>query len=116
MIQAPVRPFIHFQTPPYDTPPAQTQMVLTQGVLSAISAGMLIYAATVEMLGGDFVFGDVAGDHGHSHDHGHGHGREPGHGLSEDGEVRRSGTGRRVLAVVSLMAGVFAMGVVGLGE
>jgi zinc transporter 1/2/3 len=74
---------------------------------------MLIYAATVEMLGGDFVFGDVAGDHGHSHDHGH-------HDLSEAeyGEVKRekSGTGRRVLAVVSLLAGVVGMGVVGLGE
>ena len=86
-------------------------MIFTQGVLSAISAGMLIYAATVEMLGGDFVFGDVAGDHGHSHDHGHGHGH--GHG-----EMKRSGsgTGRRVLAVVSLVAGVIGMGVVGLGE
>lgn len=92
--------------------PSQTaQMGLTQGVLSAISAGMLIYAATVEMLGGDFVFGDVAGELGPSHDHGHGH---------HDGvrEVKKSGsgTGRRVLAVASLLAGVVGMGLVGLGE
>lgn len=37
--------------------------------MSAISAGMLIYVSTVEMIAGDFVFGDVEG---HSH-HGHGH-------------------------------------------
>jgi len=88
-------------------------MNLTQGLLSAISAGMLIYAATVEMLGGDFVFGDVAGDHGHSHDHGQ-------HDDSEHtqlpGEAKRSGTGRRVLAVMSLLAGVAGMGMIGLGE
>ncbi len=28
-------------------------MLLTQGVMSAVSAGMLIYAATVEMLAAD---------------------------------------------------------------
>ncbi|TFK38474.1 ZIP zinc transporter-domain-containing protein [Crucibulum laeve] len=47
------------------------RMYLTQGLMSAISAGMLIYAATVEVIAGDFVFGDVAG---HSHSHGHSHG------------------------------------------
>ena len=46
--------------------------------MSAISAGMLIYAATVEMLAGDFVFGDVDGGHHHHHhephaDEGHAH-------------------------------------------
>lgn len=45
-------------------------MLLVQGVMSAISAGMLIYAATVEMLAGDFVFGDVEGGH-HHHHHAH---------------------------------------------
>lgn len=35
--------------------------------MSAISAGMLIYAATVEMIAGDFVFGDVEGGHHHHH-------------------------------------------------
>ncbi|EDR11988.1 uncharacterized protein LACBIDRAFT_314028 [Laccaria bicolor S238N-H82] len=39
-------------------------MLLTQGLMSAILAGLLIYAATVEMIAGDFVFGDVVG-HGH---------------------------------------------------
>lgn len=42
-------------------------MLLTQGVMSAISAGLLIYAATVEMIAGDFVFGDVEGGHHHHH-------------------------------------------------
>ncbi|KJA18938.1 hypothetical protein HYPSUDRAFT_205019 [Hypholoma sublateritium FD-334 SS-4] len=46
------------------------KMLLVQGVMSAISAGMLIYAATVEMLAGDFVFGDVEGGH-HHHHHAH---------------------------------------------
>jgi zinc transporter 1/2/3 len=45
-------------------------MYLTQGLMSAISAGMLIYVSTVEMIAGDFVFGDVDG-HGHGHGHGH---------------------------------------------
>jgi len=31
------------------------QMKFTQGLMCAISAGMLIYAACVEMLAGDFV-------------------------------------------------------------
>jgi len=42
-------------------------MLFIQGVMSAISAGMLIYAATVEMIAGDFVFGDVDGGHHHHH-------------------------------------------------
>lgn len=70
-------------------------MLLVQGIMSAISAGMLIYAATVEMLAGDFVFGDVEGGHHHHHHahdddgeheeelfgygHGHGHGNGNGH-------------------------------------
>jgi solute carrier family 39 (zinc transporter), member 1/2/3 len=97
-------------------------MGLTQGVLSSISAGMLIYAATVEMLGGDFVFGDVAGDHGHGHhasevsEHGHGHEQIHGEGKSQGEGKKTSGMGRRVLAVLSLLAGVVGMGVLGLGE
>ena len=90
-------------------------MGLTQGVLSAISAGMLIYAATVEMLGGDFVFGDVAGDHGHIHDHGHGHESGEGKG-SSTGTGTPSAMRKRVMAVASLLAGVLGMGLVGLGE
>lgn len=94
-------------------------MALTQGLLSAVSAGMLIYAATVEMLAGDFVFGDIGGDHGHSHDHTHdhehGHGHSHGHEISTN-ETKRGGIWRKVLAVASLLAGVAGMGVVGLGE
>jgi len=49
---------------------ALARMYLIEGLMSAISAGMLIYVATVEMIAGDFVFGDVDGHshHGHSHD------------------------------------------------
>lgn len=57
-------------------------MLLIKGVMSAISAGMLIYAATVEMIAGDFVFGDVEGGHHHHHS-----GHEEGsieHGLNKD--------------------------------
>jgi len=43
-------------------------MLLIKGVMSAVSAGMLIYAATVEMIAGDFVFGDVEGGHHHHHE------------------------------------------------
>lgn len=82
-------------------------MHLIQGLMSGISAGMLIYAATVEMLAGDFVFGDVGGDHGHGHDHEHSHSHT---------ETKRSGIWRRVLAVVSLLAGATTMALVGLGE
>ena len=40
---------------PVDTALITAQLTFTQGLMSAISAGMLIYAATVEMLAGDFV-------------------------------------------------------------
>ncbi|KAG6853197.1 hypothetical protein C0991_006186 [Blastosporella zonata] len=84
------------------------QMRLTQGLMSGISAGMLIYAATVEMLAGDFVFGDVGGDHGHGHGHGHS-------GLDEVHEHDESAVQvrRKVLAVCSLLAGAAAMAFVG---
>jgi len=109
------------------------QMLLTQGLMSAISAGLLIYAATVEMIAGDFVFGDVEG-HGHHHlggpnarqegERGEGegegivyhdldevHGHEHGH----NGQGPSS-MGKKALAVVSLLAGVLGMVLVGLGE
>lgn len=131
---------------------------MVQGVMSAISAGMLIYAATVEMLAGDFVFGDVEGgthhhhshggdedhyEHGreHHHDHDHDHEQEPDHGptiapcsgqvakqkraatTSDPGEEhggggsgKKASMGKRVLAVLSLLAGVGMMIVIGLGE
>ncbi|KAL7278169.1 hypothetical protein ACG7TL_008142 [Trametes sanguinea] len=63
------------------------RLMLVQGVMSAISAGMLIYAACVEMLAGDFVM---------------------------DAHLWRSSVRRQVLALVSLFAGVFAMAAIGL--
>ncbi|KAF7789163.1 hypothetical protein EIP86_000100 [Pleurotus ostreatoroseus] len=57
-----------------------------QGVMSAMSAGMLIYAACVEMLAGDFVM---------------------------DPLMWRSSWRRQVMALASLAAGVSAMAVVG---
>jgi solute carrier family 39 (zinc transporter), member 1/2/3 len=53
-----------------------------QGVLSAMSAGMLIYAACIEMLAGDFVM---------------------------DPTMWRSGLRRQLMALLSLVAGVAAM-------
>lgn len=114
--------------------------------MSAISAGMLIYASTVEMLAGDFVFGDLADEH-HRHsdggalgDKGQGaDGHDDGYpenssysdggpehmesdrvwGREEDEGERRKGHGglwRKIVAVMSLLAGVTAMELVGLGE
>ncbi|KAG5635977.1 hypothetical protein H0H81_009481 [Sphagnurus paluster] len=91
------------------------RMHLTQGLMSGISAGMLIYAATVEMLAGDFVYGDVGGDHGQLHDHDHGHAAHE--HVHTHGDDSTMGSGRRkVVAVGSLVAGVLTMGLVGLGE
>ena len=61
-------------------------MILVQGVMSAISAGMLIYAACVEMLAGDFVM---------------------------DAHLWRSSVRRQMLALGSLFAGVLAMAAIG---
>ncbi|KAH7886695.1 zinc iron permease [Phlebopus sp. FC_14] len=61
-------------------------MRLIQGLMCAISAGMLIYAACVEMLAGDFVMDPI---------------------------LWRSGLGKQALALVSLAAGVTAMALVG---
>lgn len=110
------------------------QMLLTQGLMSAISAGLLIYAATVEMIAGDFVFGDVEG-HGHHHHGGpnakqnergegegegtvhHDHDEVEGHGdeYGHNGHGASS-MGKKALAVMSLLAGVLGMVLVGLGE
>jgi solute carrier family 39 (zinc transporter), member 1/2/3 len=58
---------------------AEAKLKLIQGLpMSDISAGMLIYASCVEMLGGDFVFGSV----GEGHGHGHGGGRHWGWDVS----------------------------------
>jgi zinc transporter 1/2/3 len=76
-------------------------MHLIKGVMSAISAGMLIYAATVEMIAGDFVFGDVDGGHHHHHaahqeDKAVGHGHTQRHEcLSDETHERGRGTRRQ---------------------
>ncbi|EIN04493.1 Zinc/iron permease [Punctularia strigosozonata HHB-11173 SS5] len=61
-------------------------MRLWQGIMSAVSAGMLIYAACVEMLAGDFVM---------------------------DPLLWRSGLGRQALALASLLLGAGMMAVLG---
>ncbi|KIY73307.1 Zinc/iron permease [Cylindrobasidium torrendii FP15055 ss-10] len=86
---------------------SQGQMQLTQGLMSAISAGMLIYAATVEMLAGDFVFGNLQG----GHEHGHGAEEEENHEPKEAPTMRR-----KIIALASLLAGVAGMSLVGIGE
>jgi hypothetical protein len=116
-------------------------MLLIQGIMSAISAGMLIYAATVEMIAADFVFGDVEGNH-HHHHHGHGdaEGREPrsrassvarraeermdvdsiagvsGEGVLGGTKSSKATIAKKALAVLSLLAGSAMMVLVGLGE
>jgi zinc transporter 1/2/3 len=106
-------------------------MLSAQGLMSAISAGLLIYAATVEMIAGDFVFGDVEG-HGHHHHGGpnarpegergegegegtidHNYDEVGGHGHNGHGP---SSMGKKALTVVSLLAGALGMALVGLGE
>ncbi|KAF9530704.1 ZIP zinc transporter-domain-containing protein [Crepidotus variabilis] len=98
----------------------EAQMLLIQGIMSAISAGMLIYAATVEMIAGDFVFGDVEGHGGHHHHHHEGGGVEHGHehGHSIEGQSGSSGSSlwKKTLAVASLLMGSGMMVLVGLGE
>ena len=119
-------------------------MLVIQGIMSAISAGMLIYAATVEMIAGDFVFGDVEGHHHHHHhDHDDAEVQKPysrassmarrGEGRIdvEDHHLATAGSGedalggkkdqkatiaKKILAVVSLLAGSSMMVLVGLGE
>ena len=106
-------------------------MLLIKGTMSAISAGMLIYAATVEMIAGDFVFGDVDGGHGHGHGHLDPHQRSSDSSLgndddngngphtSDDGkhleEQLKTGatTTKKALAVLSLFAGVAGMVIIG---
>ena len=61
-------------------------MKLIQGLMCAISAGMLIYAACVEMLAGDFVM---------------------------DAVLWRSSIWKQALAMMSLLIGAAAMAVIG---
>lgn len=74
---------IIFLTHPYLS---TVDMLLIQGLMSAISAGMLMYAACVEMLAGDFVMDPI---------------------------LWRSELWKQALALVSLGAGVAAMALVG---
>ncbi|CAK5264432.1 unnamed protein product, partial [Mycena citricolor] len=90
---------------------------LVKGIMSAISAGMLIYAATIEMLAADFVFGSLEDSPGHGHGHG-GHSHEV--EVDDDQEAEQPGLhpspGRRALALGSVLAGVTSMVLVSLGE
>ncbi|KAJ7216285.1 Zinc/iron permease [Mycena haematopus] len=86
--------------------------LLVKGVMSALSAGMLIYAATVEMIAADFVFGNLEDGPGHAHAEGHSHEVED-HGAKEG---KLPSVGRRALALGSLLAGVGSMVLVSLGE
>lgn len=61
-------------------------MKITQGVMAAVSAGMLIYAASVEMLAGDFIM---------------------------DPSLWKSSVGKQALALVSLLIGAGIMAVIG---
>jgi zinc transporter 1/2/3 len=79
--------------------------------MSAVSAGMLIYAATVEMLAADFVFGNLEDGPGHGHGEGHSHEVE-----DEEKDGKLPSVGRRALALGSLLAGVGSMVLVSLGE
>ncbi|TFK60284.1 Zinc/iron permease [Pluteus cervinus] len=104
-------------------------MKLTQGLMNAVSAGMLIYAATVEMIAGDFVFGDLGGSHpGHGHGHNHPDMEEIVSGATTPPDPRPhdhehahedekwSGKGvmtRKLIALLSLLAGVAGMALIG---
>ena len=80
-------PFPSYPIPsPDSTFPCTAHLVLLQGVMSAVSAGMLIYAACVEMLAGDFVM---------------------------DAHLWRSAVSRQALALGSLLLGVAAMAAIG---
>ncbi|KAH9944618.1 Zinc/iron permease [Amylocystis lapponica] len=63
------------------------KLLLIQGLMSALSAGMLIYAACVEMLAGDFIM---------------------------DPRLWRASLARQAFALGSLVAGVVAMAAVGI--
>ncbi|KAJ7280195.1 Zinc/iron permease [Mycena rebaudengoi] len=91
----------------------QPSTLLIKGVMSAVSAGMLIYAATVEMIAADFVYGSLEDDHGHSHGMPE---DATGHDNDEKKEGVRPSAMKRALALGSLLAGVGSMVLVSLGE
>jgi zinc transporter 1/2/3 len=65
------------------------QLKLVQGIMAALSAGLLIYAGTVEMLAADFVL--AAGPDG----------------------LARAHPARQALAIASLLAGAAGMSIIG---
>ncbi|KAF8875079.1 Zinc/iron permease [Gymnopilus junonius] len=116
-------------------------MLLIQGIMSAVSAGMLIYAATIEMIAGDFVYGDVDGHHHHHHQHaeesddelpaepemgaqegGGGHVGSSRARVEDGGDAggartpEKSSVVKRILALFSLFAGAAMMVLIALGE
>ncbi|KAF7291513.1 Zip-like iron-zinc transporter [Mycena kentingensis (nom. inval.)] len=104
-----------FDTTSAKAKPLETT-ILVKGIMCAVSAGMLIYAATVEMLAADFVFGNLEDGMGHSHGGG-GHS----HDVTEDEDEEKTPTKpasvqRRALALGSLLLGVVSMVLVSLGE
>lgn len=62
------------------------EIKLVQGVMSAVSAGMLIYASCIEMLAADFV---------------------------SDPQLKRSSYGTQGIALASLLAGMGGMAILG---
>jgi hypothetical protein len=80
----------HFFSANADIVPAQIKVV--QGIMAALSAGLLIYAATVEMLAADFVL--AAGPDG----------------------LAKAHPAKQALALVSLAAGVAGMSIIGCVE
>lgn len=67
--------------------PDAIQMRLVQGLMSALSSGMLIYASCIEMLAGDFIM---------------------------DQQLKIGPVRAQVIALVSLVAGVIGMAGIGL--
>ncbi|TFK51541.1 Zinc/iron permease [Heliocybe sulcata] len=77
-----------FSSPSTSSPSdPQSSLTLIRGIMCAVSAGMLIYAATVEMLAADFVM---------------------------DPASWRAGVRRQVVAIGSLVAGAVGMSLVGM--
>jgi zinc transporter 1/2/3 len=62
------------------------EIKLVQGIMSSVSAGMLIYASCIEMLAADFV---------------------------SDPQLKLSSYGMQALALTSLLAGMGGMSVIG---
>ena len=82
--------FLLFASPYHVEPYLHTdaiQMRLVQGLMSALSSGMLIYASCIEMLAGDFIM---------------------------DQQLKIGPVRAQMIALVSLVAGVIGMAGIGL--